>query len=1117
MKATPPPAPEPTPADPSPEATPAPATESVPIPAPPTSVDPNTPATWPKWFRVADGLAAFLVVAAAFFAASYIARNSDVWPHLAVGRLLTAGEYAFGTDPFSFVTAGRTWINHAWLADLIGYGIYTADPSGTALVVLKAIAYAAAFGLLLLIRRPGHSLWPWVVFGALGVLAGAPHTGLRPLVFSALFFAATLYILLGMEWKRGSWRNPLLLAGLFWLWANVDAWFIAGPLSVALVLIGDWLHRLILGGANDTPADTDPFHPPAALPDLAKALGVGIIACMLNPHHVQVWQIPQEFGLGLPPAVTASEYLYPLTLSPISNRYTGNPQYGYNVNGLGYVALLGFGAVAILAGFSQLRMSHLLLWMAFAALSLVHYRLILLFAVAAVPIAAGSVNAISTRIRLGPPTKPATRIVLMLSGIARILTVPALLIMIAAAWPGWLHPRSLDPVQTPRVAWGIQPDPGHVRTAQMIQQWRETGRLPSDFRGLTLSLELGNYFAWFAPSEKVFLNSRYEFHGPELEDLLTARRSLRVPQAESDALDFAFIREVAQKHQAAYAIISEGGSATRSIDLAPPLNLVYGSREWLLWHLDGRVAVVGWRGARDTDPAAFDGLIFDPVRLAFGPDQELLPEPQVKPAPAQSGEWWEAFLRVPTPPPVAALDAETWRELANNIRRQNIQYFQMTAVPASMGAAGVLPIALFVATEAMPLPRPSDEALALQLLAVRAARRAISENPDHPDPYFTLAATATNRELALPGQSLQELQILQVAGFRQFLDRIPPPSAVTPQVAGRASQVALALAELYLNPALTADLLPPQGVPMIDLSREAIRLGREYAARVAEAPEFRANPEQRKQYLEDWDRRKTAADDEYAKWNDQFELVSKTKALKPLDQINALIQLRLVGRAIQVFEQSRPEDLGPEALLLAIRIVWLKLRLGRVATTAEDLLILDEKLMESPPGSPTDREIARALRRQLQAVQQDFWRVTGNYSQLRESLVAGAQTQTLTPDERKLVETAVAGGENWRTMFGGVHGAAGGALGTLLSAELTEQGFAPMPLLIWLNELHFYLYMGRISVLEGDIRTARTRFTQALRPQDLEVPAFREERAVAERYLELFDAAEQNKPPTGRP
>ena len=237
MKASPPPAEPPPPADIPPPAAPAPAQ------------DPAAPATWPEWFRTADAVLAVLLMIPAFLVASHAARNSDLWPHLAAGRLIAEGKYEFGTDPFSHATAGRTWVNHSWLLDILAYKLYAIGPAGGAILVgVKAAGFALAIAFLLLIRRPGRALWPWVAFGGLAIVAAAPHTGLRPIVASAPFLAATLFVLLRLDWHARPVLNVAVLAGLFWLWANLDAWFVLGPLAVALVLLGEVLQGVILKG-----------------------------------------------------------------------------------------------------------------------------------------------------------------------------------------------------------------------------------------------------------------------------------------------------------------------------------------------------------------------------------------------------------------------------------------------------------------------------------------------------------------------------------------------------------------------------------------------------------------------------------------------------------------------------------------------------------------------------------------------------------------------------------------------------------------------------------------------------------------------------------------------------
>src|SRR5688500_926543 len=99
--------------------------DNQPPPPPPTqaptdSPTPSTttaagPATLPEsGFLVGfDWVLALGTLTLAFFLASFAARNSDLWIHLAAGRLLAAGDYAFGSDPFSFVGGDRTWVNHA--------------------------------------------------------------------------------------------------------------------------------------------------------------------------------------------------------------------------------------------------------------------------------------------------------------------------------------------------------------------------------------------------------------------------------------------------------------------------------------------------------------------------------------------------------------------------------------------------------------------------------------------------------------------------------------------------------------------------------------------------------------------------------------------------------------------------------------------------------------------------------------------------------------------------------------------------------------------------------------------------------------------------------------------
>src|SRR5262245_6253714 len=182
-----------------------------------------------------DRVLVVLVLAFAFLSASFTARNTDLWQHLAVGRMIVAGEYHFGTDPFAFTTETVYWAHHAWFVDLIVYGVAQAAggiesrAAGIVLVGLKALLISLLAAILMGIRRPGQSLWAPAFFTALAVLAISMRALLQPTVVSFLFLAITLCILHrpGLlrgrnTGARGTYKAYWWLVPLFVLWVNLD-------------------------------------------------------------------------------------------------------------------------------------------------------------------------------------------------------------------------------------------------------------------------------------------------------------------------------------------------------------------------------------------------------------------------------------------------------------------------------------------------------------------------------------------------------------------------------------------------------------------------------------------------------------------------------------------------------------------------------------------------------------------------------------------------------------------------------------------------------------------------------------------------------------------------------
>ncbi|HWY85262.1 MAG TPA: hypothetical protein VNX28_00985, partial [Gemmataceae bacterium] len=800
------------------------------LPATSSSTVPVAAATAPASLERMDILLLMLLLLLAFLIGSFAAANSDVWLHLASGRLVAQGEWTIGVDPFSFASEATathpavTWVHQSWLFSLLFYLLYNIV-GGAGLVVLKALATVALAWCLLQIPGGKRARILSVIYVGLAVLAISPQLILRPMTVSLLFFGISLLICyragaLGhvAANPRVLWRLPLL----FLLWANLDAWFIMGPLLLALLWVGTGM-AAALGVPRSFPGKT-----------LGAVLGVGLLACLINPHHVYVFMLPPELAylvvrvINVPDFLGAGGYALrnlqqvdsnyypmasPLPLESWPGPYwrSASPGGGQNIAGLAYIPLVLLGLISFVVnavvtkkpGAPGLHPGRFILWVFLACLSLIQVRLIPWFAIVSAPITVLNVmdwRTWLTNIQL-PNWRPAQ--------FGRAWTVLVFLLLIFLAWPGWLNAPLGDFSSARRVAWEMPVDPSFYGATRHLTEINDDGQ---GLRVFNISPEIAHYCAWYAPGVKCFVDSRWPLFREEAARAAKTRMGLAANEPEAWQKTFV-------DHNVNYLAltrfqsrVSTGLQLFREAGIAEKLWV--DQAHWRQKYGDGKTLVFAWSGPEKIFAADYRSEL---NRRAFGkvPSDQRAPA-QVPAWPQEEPSVWSQYWQAPPPLPLAAYEANYW-----------LRYYQFTglswqktfswvnafsmvsqiargAEPAGLGNLSVtLPYAagtmMFIPRKIYGIRVPNGNIFlkardfgpsAEPLLMTRCARRAVAENPNDPLVYLVLSEmykTLNNQEehwanyLGEPGRrgrrySMRQIQIM--TAYKTYLALKPEDAEI---------------------------------------------------------------------------------------------------------------------------------------------------------------------------------------------------------------------------------------------------------------------------------------------------------------------------------------------------
>jgi tetratricopeptide (TPR) repeat protein len=496
------------------------------------------------------------------------------------------------------------------------------------------------------------------------------------------------------------------------------------------------------------------------------------------------------------------------------------------------------------------------------------------------------------------------------------------LALIFLAWPGWLQGFR----DTGRhVAWAVQPNSSLERVAQTLGQWRKDGKLSEADRGFAVHPSVVHYCAWYCPKEKGFLDSRVSLFADVAGEFEEVCRAVN-PSFGSPSGDW---RKILRAHGITHLILYEERGR-----LLPALSRVsIDESDWTLLDINGQALLVGWK---DNGRALPSGVpAFDAERLAFAPETmgERLTLPaapgQGPPRGPRTADFWSHFGRA-VPPPSWETDAADVLLHYSDFRAMKrqpelmVSWFGWAAGVCTQPAlsAGSLDGALRLAVQFGPTPLapadPSERPPALLLLAVRAARSALANNPDNTGAWMNLGGAY----FALSGQTPE----------RVLLASFPPLSQL------RRIQIAVALENaLRLNP----DLQPAhenlanlyEGQRYLDIAldhwREAVRLaqrGGPSPGETAEAFADRLKPVQA--HIRDLQR--FVGDQK-----NQFALNAQKAGSEPYRKARFAKQLGLAKLALEdILMQSTMVLLGGEGIRLEMELM---LEMGRIEPVREQL------------------------------------------------------------------------------------------------------------------------------------------------------------------------------------
>lgn len=213
----------------------------------------------------------------------------DFWWHLKTGQIILQQKAFLYHDIYSFTAAGREYIDHEWLFQVIQYVTYSlVGPAG--ITLLKSLILILIYCVNASVLQK-NNISPFLSTGVLILsISGALIRFIeRPEIFTTLFLILT-YVIIDSYLRNGQRRILFILPLLYLVWANTHA----------AVILGLFLQMTFLAGLLIESKLKKLNYPvyyslqSSQLKTLAIFFGLSLLITGVNPYGYRMLKVPFE-------------------------------------------------------------------------------------------------------------------------------------------------------------------------------------------------------------------------------------------------------------------------------------------------------------------------------------------------------------------------------------------------------------------------------------------------------------------------------------------------------------------------------------------------------------------------------------------------------------------------------------------------------------------------------------------------------------------------------------------------------------------------------------------------------------------------------------------------------